>query len=550
MAIRRLCSVAIFLVALALAVPAQGAAEAPDNLYLLHIPGLGEDTMDQPNRERHLVRLRTEGTRTTLRRVFPEVYFGEFTRWEDLWSRQLPEGLVVTREADAETVEVKGIIVHMPVYYAVALEGRETEPGHWEGDAKVEIFPYGHPMGGHLESRWSLQPARSSDVYRRMVKALEHLRKLSERRRPYYDGPPLETAEGYVAYLREGNWPLPEGSIFWKPIEPRFREAIADALAKGRIVLGEEGFAPAEEVRRTFEPEGPLRGIDMEVTAHGIPQPERKEPTDQERRMERLLMEHRPPVTAYRIRQIAGYADPEAAYYRFRQRAGYADPEAYLGERAEQYVSDSGYTWEQLAIIPGVAFLAEHISSVPGDLRDEVAERFITDGSEDFFPGMSWREITGVPNPVLLVACLPRMERTAKEQAEELAALLRNEGHTLEELEAGRMSGTARIRMGRKYPRWPYLSRWRIRRDQAEKLAETPRVAKLLAASGLEIEEIGQYPIPELVARVLSGMSADEAQALIDQTPKFKSYLRRTENPLLRQVITARQLNLERNLAE
>jgi hypothetical protein len=412
MTVKELSGLAVFWIVLALLVSAHGAEDAGGDLYLLHIPGLGEDTMDIPNRKRHLVRLRSDRSKGTLRRVYPDLYFQEWTGFGDFWTRTLARGLAVTRnQRDGEAMTITGFIVDAPGLFSVTLEGRKERPHCWEGQATVTLFPYGHPMRGHLTSRWSLEPAPASYVYRRMVAALDHLKNLSEGPEVYYGGPPLKTKDDYVAYLRGDNWPLPEGSVFWKPIEPQFREAIADALAQGRILLEREGFAVAEGVRRTFAEEEPLRIVDTKVTAHGIPRPERQESTEEEGRLERQIRDYRPPVTAYEVRQIAGYSDPEA----------------YLGERAEQYVAGSDYTWEELAVIPAVAFLAEHIASVPEELRDRVAQRYIRDGSEDFFPGMSWRDIARVPNPVLLLVCLPHMEQTARQQADELRAILQKE---------------------------------------------------------------------------------------------------------------------------
>ncbi len=506
------------------------AAQTSSDLYLLQIPGLGEDTVEHPNRERHLVRLVGDGQQRRLRRVFPDLYFSEFTGWDDLWEGKLSPGLAVTGpEEDDGAVTIEGVIVGIPMYYGVALEGRRERPGYWEGKARIKLFPYGHEWVGHMESRWCLQSAPPSRVFTHMVAALEHLRRLSEGPQVYYDGPRLDTAEDYVVYLREGNWPLPKGTILWKPIEPRFRNAIADALAQGWIVLTDEGFDVAREVRRAFEDEAPPRVIDMKVTAHGIPRLERKEPPQEEQRLEKLLRNYRPPRTADSLRRLAHWPDRE-------QRL------AVAGERVERFISAMDYTWDELQFIPGVAFLAEHIASVPPELQNRAAERYIRDGSEDFFPGMDWAELARVPNPILLMACLPRIRDTAQREQKALAGILHKEGYTLDELE--QMAGSERMRMKEKYPEFGRLAVRRTPVGRAEALAATERVKPLLDVSGLRIEEIGKYTIPQLVAKVLSPMSSKEAQALVDETPKFNEYLRDSEDGELKALVKQKGLKL------
>ena len=107
----------------------------------------------------------------------------------------------------------------------------------------------------------------------------------------------------------------------------------------------------------------------------------------------------------------------------------------------------------------------------------------------------------------------------------------------------GKLAGSAIMRMKRRHPdRYSLLRRRRIRIGQAEGLAETERVKRPLEASGLRIEDIEQYTIPQLVAKILSPMSPERARSLVNETPKFREYLRKTEDEALRSLIKEKGL--------
>ena len=531
---RQIVGIVLCCVMGALFAPAQAAEKASD-LYLLQIPALGEDTVEHPNNHRYLMRLYGEGGKRILRIVFPDFAFREFNV-EDFWNQGLPPGLAFTTQEDLDgAVTIAGMIVEIPGYFSVTSEGRQERAGYWEGEAMIKLFPYGHEMRGYLKSRWCLQPAPESVVYARMVAALDHLEYLARSKSAGLDSARLQTRDDYVAFLRRQEWPLPRRTLSWKPIDPAFQREIADALADGRIVMREDGFAASEEVTKRFETEAPLLEIDTTVTAHGLPEHEAATLTKDERELENLLRyEYRPPASPYNLRELA--ALPKEARDKSLRR---------IRKESARFVSEMDYTWEELQFIPDVAFLVGYIASCPKELQEPVAQRYINDGSKGFFPDMNCAELARVPNPVLLVACLPHMERQAKEQAEEFSAILQEEGYTLEEFEAGKVSGTARVRMGRKYSRWSILTRQRMRLDQAAKLSQTERVKRLLEVSGLTIEEIRKYSIPQLVAKVLSPVPSQEARALVDETPKFKEYLRDSEDEELKALVRQKGLKLE-----
>jgi hypothetical protein len=546
---RRMVPVATLLMLCAVALSAHGAEKEPDGLYVLHIPGLGEDTVEHPNKKRHLMRLYGEGREHLLRRVFPDVTFREFTGWEDYWNQHLPPGLAFTgaRTGD-EGVTISGMIVGIPMYYSVTLEGQEGRAGSWEGEAIIKMFPYGHEWRGYMKSKWSLQPAPESFVYERMVAALDYLKHLAESKRAGLSTQELETRDDYVAFLRRQEWPFHERSLGWKPIDPEFQKAIADALEDGRIVIREGGFSPSEEVRKSFENEVPLVTVNTKVTTHGTVQREVKVLTEDERRLENLLRyEYRPPTTPYSIRRLATPPKVRTVTHSKKSRD---ERLANMGKEVARFVSEMDYSWDELQFIPGIAFLAEYVASVPQELQDRVAERYITDESGSFFPGMEWEWIARIPDPVLLMACLPRMKQTAERQAKQLSEILQEEGYTLQDLEDDKISIRTRMRMKDKHPRFTALRRRRIRVGQAEGLAETERVKRLLETSGLKIAEIDEYTIPELVTRILSPMSSEQAQSLVNETPKFKEYLRRTEDEGLRDLIKEKNLDVELDRTE
>jgi hypothetical protein len=369
-----------------------------------------------------------------------------------------------------------------------------------------------------------------------MVAALDHLKYLAQTNRGGLTSAELETREDYVEFLRGQEWPMPGRTLLWQPIDPEFRKAISDALEASRIVMREAGFAPSEEMTKSFETESPLLEIDRKVTAHGLPERERKELTRDERELENLVQYvYEPPAAARNIREIA--ALPKDARDKRLSR---------MLKESARFVSQLDYTWDELQFVPDIAFLAGYIASVPSELQGRVAERYIGDESKDFFPRMHWNELARVPNPVLLMACLPRMKETAERQAKEFSEILREEGYTLEDADNNKLSGSAIMRMRSRHPdRYSLLRRRRIRIGQAEGLAETERVKKLLDLSGLTIEQVGQYTIPQLVARILSSISSQQAQSLVDETPKFKAYLRRTEDEDLKALIRQKGLDLD-----
>ena len=506
---------------------AHGAKRQFESLYLLYIPGLGEDTVEHPCKERHLVRL-GEGN---LRRVFPDFYFQEFSGFQAFWKRKLSPGLDFTRN---KTVRIQGIIVDMPMYYEVTLEGHEKEKDLWRGEAKIRLFPYARAMQGHLESKWCLQSAPESYVYGRMVDALNHLRNVAKSRRAQLKVTELTTKDDYVEFLRERDWPFPGRTPAWKPIEPRFRQSIAVALEDGRILIRKDGFVPSADVKKGFGKEDALCKIETKVTAHGFPKRGVETLTEDERRLKRLIQQYRPPTTADGVRELAN--EPKD-----RRRTLVAS----LGREIEQFVSEMDYTWEELQFIPGVAFLAEYIASVPQELQQRVAQRYIRDGSRDFFPGKSWDEIARIPNPILLMACLPRMKQLAKNQAQELRQVLKEHGYTLKDLENNKVPGSALMKISRQNSQFNELRRWRMGMDQAEKLAETKRVKELLIISGLKIKEIGEFTIPGLVTKILLHLPSEKAQALVDEMAQMQPYLIRTEDKELKDLIEEKNLKLE-----
>lgn len=532
--LRVLLFVSISVLMCFLVLPVQGAEKEFDDLYLLYIPGLGgPDAVEDPNEERHLVRIISKGEKTIIRRVFPDFYFQAFTGWEDVYDQKQLPGL---ETADINGVTIKGVIVDVPEHFFVTLKVLKKLPNVWMGEATIKCFIYSR-YWGKTKSKWCLEPAPQSSVYRKMLRGLEYLKHLNESKRKIIS-PKLKTKDDYVTFLKEEGWPIPGSSHNWKPIEPQFKKSIAEALKNGEIIFREDDFAFSEEVKGRFDKEKPLCKIDIKVTAHGFPEREKEEMTEEKKRLKELRRKKEPPVTARSIREIA-HESKEKREYSIKS----------MVDTASCFLRNLDYTWGELKYIPGCAFLAEHIASMPENLQDKASGWYIRDGSDDFFLDKSWEEIARIPNPVLLTACLPWIKKTAEKQVKELTEILQKEGYTLQQLEDNKIPGTARVKMGRKYDRFSVLSKHRIRTGQGEKLAETKRVKRLLDASGLSFEQIAELSMPELTTELIADIEVEELQEMLNLTPKFKEYLQVLvdgDNEDIKEIVREKKLNLSR----
>jgi len=449
-------------------------------LYLLFIPALKGDDGPAARQPPHLVRLTEEKGHTTIVRMYPDLYYRKYTGKKDVTRDRLKRGLAMKEARDSGEVTVNGAAFHDRGmgYYQVSLEGKEEEPNWWHGHAKVTIAPYYELAPAPFSSEWSMQPAPPSAVYERMVHAFIFLRRYGAGRetdstvRTSGELPALRTKEDYLAFLRAEDPAWPKRRLVTISINAHFRALMADALEKGEMSIEDGEFAVSEALKRTFQGEEPLREIDINVTFEGESiKTERYDPR---------LEASRPPWIGRQIRFMAGEPPEER-----EEMLGYA------GKTDRQRVEKLDFTWQELRYVPDAAFLAEHMASVPDDLKERIATGYIDDDSLDYFPGISFEELAAVPNPVLLVACLPHMER-----------------------------------------------------EQAEGLAQTERVRELLSASGLQIKEVADYSIPKLIAKVLAPMPVEQARALVARTPKFEDYLRATDNVELRKLIEEKGIEL------
>ncbi len=502
-------------------------------VYALFVPALILDDHLAREAKPHLVRLVGRGrTRRIGRILHPENYLPEYKGQKALEKalrgERLKHDLVLRRAALGSGVSIEGAVLVLagegPVVLLLSLEGEETGPGTWRGEGTVK----GGMLGAISEdepgyrSEWLLQPAPASVIYDTMLKALEFLRgNIGEA-----GGGPLLSKEDYVTYLRSKRPRWPKRGALTLSIDSHFCGLIAEALESGRIEMKGAEFSVSEQVRGTFAEETPLASIDLNVTYEG----EQRRATPPTTVREWKIY---PRFTGDQIRDWA--AEPE-------EKREYTL--AYGGEGDRKWIENLDYRLEELRYIPDVAYLAEHMTTVPEDLQPRAVDWFIRDGSATFFPHTSFEELARIPNPVLFVACLPRMKRTAPKIRERLNDILQEKGYTLKEAEEGRVPMSVHIWLREEHFRMGLQIGDRVRVGQAEKLAETQRVKELLNVSGLEIDEIADYSIPELIAKVLAPMPAEEAQALIDKTPKFKDYLKATDNEKLRALVEEKGLEL------
>ena len=165
----------------------------------------------------------------------------------------------------------------------------------------------------------------------------------------------------------------------------------------------------------------------------------------------------------------------------------------------KDYSKDKNYldfTKAELKWAPGIVLLAEHLASIPKDTAKKVAEDYIEDGSAEWFDNLHYKELAVIPSPVFLVACLPHMET-----------------------------------------------------EQAQKLAGTERVKKLLDASSITIEEIANLSFPALTAKLIRNFKPSELQRMLDLTPEFKEYLKKLKNQgneKITEIVEHKDLNLSR----
>ena len=378
-----------------------------DAFYLLHVPALECDDGAAVTQPPHLVRLTQEGGHSVITRMYPDLYFRAVKSKRDIIRDRLDAGLVMKAAGDAGEITVQGVDLdeHGVGYRLISLTGRQEEPSWWRGHAEVVPAPYLELAPAAFTSEWSMQPAPASSVYQRMIHAFRFLSDYGAGREVYSthpspEPPALRTEEDYITFLRSEDPGWPKRDATTVSINEHFRVLMADALEKGQILLKDGQFAVSEEVAKTYDGEEPLREIGIDVTYEGE-QRKAKPPYDPR------LRANRPRLVGRTIRFLATKPRDEA--------------EGFLvtgGSTQDlDYLRRLGYTWEELRYIPDVAFLAGHMTTVPDDLKARIAKGYIRDGSLDYFPEMSFEKLAAVPNPVLLMACLPHMGR---EQAEKL----------------------------------------------------------------------------------------------------------------------------------
>ena len=461
------------------AIQSSQGKDVPEGLYALFIPALKNDTGPAFQVRPHLVRLVQQNGHTVILRVFPGIYFREFTSIDDLKHGRMRPGLRMHTDRLGKGISISGSIVFENSfgYFQISLKGSEEEPRYWKGRAEVEPAPHFGLLGGKYRSEWCMQPAPSALIYEEMVRALRLLKEDAHGHdakhlwRPS-DPPRLSTMADYVRFLRSEEVAWPKHGLVTRSIERQFRIRIADELQAGRILLNGGRFLVSEDVKKGSTGKKAIRKIDINVTCDKwlVIQTTAYDPRGDR---------YRPPVSGRGARHLAS-------------RAGKRREKLLVGmdKKDREFLEALDYNWDELAHIPDIALLAEHMTTVPDDLKDKIAP-YISDGSRNYFPAMTYAQLARVPDPVLLMACLPHMQ-------------------------AG----------------------------QAKELAATARVKQLLDRSGLDIREIAKCTFPQLILRVLGPMPTKEAQALIDTTPKFREYLQRADSEELKALVRTKGLRL------
>jgi len=153
-----------------------------------------------------------------------------------------------------------------------------------------------------------------------------------------------------------------------------------------------------------------------------------------------------------------------------------------MGKKVSQYIASQGLSVHEFCHVPDVVFLADYVSSVPAEWQD-LAERYIRDGSKDFFPELTHKQLAQVPPLFRLVLAMPKMDA-----------------------------------------------------QEARKLAGTERIARILRVTGIAIADIADKTADDLVHAYLSKLDAKAVNACIEDVPKLKSFLRESSDPRLRAI--------------
>jgi len=364
-----------------------------DGIYELFIPALSNDGGPAYNVDPQLVLLEESKNGITVKRMWPALYYQKYD--EDAFKAgELAKGLVWKQDSSSDKIQISGIIVddHVRGYWKVLLRGQKKDDAFWTGHAEVNVAGYFHLSDNIFKSEWSLQPAKRSMIYDRMLNLLNFIRREPDEA----VRSTLKSKKDYREFLRSSEFVRDDSGRRELPIAKRFRELTIEALNRDEIQFSDGRFSLAQRLRKSFEQETNLKEIDINVTSTDS----RPAYTPSQREIENSPRFEANDINRY-AKKSARWRDRHFESYQF------------------DFINESGCTWDELKYVPGIAFLSNHMAGVPEDLRDKIAKGAIHDGSLEWFRGMTFDELAAVPKPVLLAACLPHMkEREAKKLAE------------------------------------------------------------------------------------------------------------------------------------